>query len=298
MPRQSAQHLQRQYDGQDAEWNLPNKDHPPIQMVADPAAERRAAAARGGECDREISVILGTLLGRRHVTEHHLGARNHAAAAHALHHAAADQHQHAGCRRRDERTRHVDCERDQQRRAPAVDIGEFAVKRRKRRRGDQIRRNYPRQLVDVAKDAADGRQRAGEDRLIDRAEEHRQHHAHDDHPLFAMRERRRIDTDERRSGRRDRRTDQGGRIVGGYRLPAVVCGAFAALIVHEANLRRDRQPRRPRRNYDRAITAKSAAVICTLGAADAPTRMADPSVRALVPGSQIYRERSEVQRGR
>ena len=46
-----------------------------------------------------------------------------------------------------------------------------------------------------------------------------------------------------------------------------------------------------------AITAKSAAVICTLGAADAPARMADRRSGACARLA-IYRERSEVQRGR
>ena len=149
-------------------------------MIANPAAKRRAAAAGCRECDREIGVVFGALFGRRHVAEHHLGAGNHAAAAHPLHHPAADQHQHAGRRRRDERTGHIDHQRYQQRNAPAMDIGEFSVERRERGRSDQIRGDHPWQLIDVAEHAADRRQCAGQDRLIDRAEEHRQHHAHDD----------------------------------------------------------------------------------------------------------------------
>ena len=202
---------------EDAERDLPDKDHPPIQMIANPAAERRSAAAGGRECDREIGIVFGALLGRRHVAEHHLGARNHAAAAHALHHPAADQHQHAGRRCRDERAGHIDHQRDQQRGAPAVDIGEFAVERRERGRGDQVRRDHPGQFVDVAEYAADGRQRAGQDRLIDRAEEHRQHHAHDDDALFAVRQRLRLAMDCRRrprAGASSLRTRRGA-----YRLP-------------------------------------------------------------------------------
>ncbi len=41
--------------------NFPQKDHPPIQMIANPAAEHRAAAAGGGECDREVGVVFGAL---------------------------------------------------------------------------------------------------------------------------------------------------------------------------------------------------------------------------------------------
>ncbi len=189
MTRQPAQHGQGQDHGADAEREIPQKDHPPIKVIADPAAERRPGAARGGKGDREIGVIFGAILWRGDIAQNHLRDRGQAAAAAALHDAAADQHQHAGRRRRQQRARHIDAERDQERRAPAVDIGEFAIERGQRRRGDQVGRDQPRQIVHVAERAADGRQRGRQDRLVDRAEKHRQHHADDDEPPVLVRKR-------------------------------------------------------------------------------------------------------------
>ena len=100
MARQAAQHGQGQDHGADAEREIPQKDHPPIKMIADPAAQHRPGAARGGEGDGEIGVIFGAILRRGDVAQNHLRDRGQAAAAAALHDAAADQHQHAGRRRR------------------------------------------------------------------------------------------------------------------------------------------------------------------------------------------------------
>ena len=71
-----------------------------------------------------------------------------------------------------------------------MDIGELAIERRHRRAGEQIGRHDPRQVIDIAEMPADGRQRGGDDGLVERAEEHRQHDAEHDGPDFGMRERR------------------------------------------------------------------------------------------------------------
>ena len=76
--------------------------------------------------------------------------------------------------------------------APAMDIGELAVERRHRRAGEQIGGHHPGQVVDIAEMPADGRQRGGDDGLVERAEEHRQHDAEHDGADFRMRERARL----------------------------------------------------------------------------------------------------------
>jgi hypothetical protein len=235
VPRQSPQHGERKDDCNHAEREIPQEDHRPVQMIGDPSAESRPRAARGRKSDREIGVIFAAILGRGDVAEDHIGSDGQAAGAAALHHAAADQHQHVRRRRTDERSGHIDAEPDQHRGAAAVDVGEFAVKRGERRRGDQERRDQPRQIMHFAETAADGRQCTGEDRLIDRTEEDRQHHANDDQPLFPVRERRRAGG--RHCRHRSRRNAMHCNVVGGDRLPPRLNGATAALIVHEAKLR-------------------------------------------------------------
>jgi len=124
---------------------------------------------------------------------------------------------------------------DQHRGATAVNVGEFAVKRGKRRRGDQESGDQPRQIVHLAEVAADRRQGGSQDRLVDGAEEDRQHHAHGNQPLFAMRERLRIGRGQARWGN------------GGNRFPAAFDSAPGMRVIHEANSRCDPRPQRPRR---------------------------------------------------
>ena len=96
---------------------------------------------------------------------------------------------------------------------------------------DEKSRDQPWQIVHLAKVAADGRQSARQHRLIDRAEEYRQHHADRDKPLVAMAQRLRI------AGCRMLRALRGHgnarkRRLAGKRL-ASFRGAQAALVVHE-----------------------------------------------------------------
>ena len=124
----------------DAKRKFHKKDHPPIKVIADPAAEHRPGAARGGEGDGEIGVVLGAILGRGDVAEDHLRVavkppppqpcttRPPISISMLVDDAASSE----PC--------YVDAERDQERRATAMDVGEFAVKRSERGRRDQDRR--------------------------------------------------------------------------------------------------------------------------------------------------------------
>ena len=94
--RQPTQHGQRDHDGDDAKREVPQEDHPPRQVVADPAAKRRTTAAGGGEGDGKIGVILGAILGRGDIAQNHLRDRGQTATTAALRDAAQDQHHHAG----------------------------------------------------------------------------------------------------------------------------------------------------------------------------------------------------------
>ena len=76
--------------------------------------------------------------------------------------------------------------RGEHHRAPAVDVGELAVERRRRGRGEQIGGHHPGQVLDVVEGAAHGRQGGRDDGLIERAQKHRQHQADDDGAGFGM----------------------------------------------------------------------------------------------------------------
>ena len=54
-----------------------------------------------------------------------------------------------------------------------MDIGELAVKRGDRGAGEQIGGYHPRQVINIAKVPADGRQRGSDNGLVKRPEEHR-----------------------------------------------------------------------------------------------------------------------------
>ena len=61
-----------------------------------------------------------------------------------------------------------------------MNVAELAVERRDRRGGQQIGRDHPGEILDIAEIAADGRQRSRHDRLIERAEQHRQQNTEHD----------------------------------------------------------------------------------------------------------------------
>jgi hypothetical protein len=64
-----------------------------MPVIGNPSAQGRPAAARRGEGDREVGVILAAILGRGDIAEDHIGGHDQPARAAALNDAAADQHQ-------------------------------------------------------------------------------------------------------------------------------------------------------------------------------------------------------------
>ncbi len=101
-----------------------------------------------------------------------------------MHHAAEDQHQHVGRQRADQRARHVGDERDPQGEPASVDVGDLAVERDDGGRGEQVGGDKPGQVAHIVEVAADRRQGARQDGLVERAHERGQQHAQNDqHPL-------------------------------------------------------------------------------------------------------------------
>ena len=83
--------------------------------------------------------------------------------------------QRAGDRADDE-----DRDADQHRDPPAMDVAELAVERRHRGRGQEIDGDDPGQMLEVAELAPDGRQRRGDDGLVEGREEHGEKDADED----------------------------------------------------------------------------------------------------------------------
>ena len=186
--RQPAQQRGRDRQRRKPHRDVDPEDHRPMQMVGDQAAERRAAAAGRGVGRSEIAVIAAALLGRDQIAEHDHAHGRQPAAAEAVQDAAQDQHQHVRRQRANQRAGHVGQDRDAQREPAAVDVRDLAVERDDRGRRQQIGGDQPGQVVHVTEIAADGRQRARQNGLVERPHEHRQQHAqHDQHGL-AMRE--------------------------------------------------------------------------------------------------------------
>ncbi len=133
------------------------EDDRPVQMFGEEAAEQRPEAARGRIGDGEVGVVLAALLRCDQVAEHHHAHRGQAAAAESVQRTPEDQHAHVRRQRADQRARHVDQERDAQREPAAMDVGDLAVERDAGGRGEQVGGDQPRQAVDVAEVAPDGR---------------------------------------------------------------------------------------------------------------------------------------------
>ncbi len=163
-----------------ADRQVDPEDRRPMHLLGDKPAQYRAAQRRGGEDRGEIALQLGALSRRDDVGNHRLDQRHQPAAAQPLNGPGDNQEQHALRKAAQRRARQEDGDGEQQRGAAADDIGEFAVERRHHRGRQQIGRDDPRHVLDIAQHAADGRQGRCDDRLVERRQQHDHHQADDD----------------------------------------------------------------------------------------------------------------------
>ena len=68
-----------------------------------------------------------------------------------------------------------------------VQVAELAVERRHDGLGEEVRRDDPREVREAAELADDRRQRGGDDRRIERREQHREHEPAEDHQHLLVR---------------------------------------------------------------------------------------------------------------
>ena len=188
MKRHAAQHARGHAERHQAERQVDPENQRPVDMFSQKAAEHRPAHRGGREHRADIALVAAALARGNNVGDDGLRERHQPAAAEALEGARQHQLGHAGRQRAGHRARDKNADGDEHQHAPAVDIRELAVERRHRRAGEQIGRHHPGQVADIAEMPADGRQRGGDDGLVERAEEHRQHDAEHDGADFRMRE--------------------------------------------------------------------------------------------------------------
>ena len=145
-----------------------------MQIIGDQPAEHRADDRRHHEHRRGVALVARPLHRRGDLGDDRLRERNTSRAAEALQHAADDQRHHVRRHGRDQRAGQDEADRDQHHRAPAVDVGQLAVERRRHGRGEQIGRHHPGDIVEIVEADGDRRQRRRDDGAVERAEEHRQ----------------------------------------------------------------------------------------------------------------------------
>ena len=175
-----------------AERQIDPEDQRPVEMLGEETAEHRPADRRSREHRADIALVAAALTRGDDVGDDGLRQRHQPAPACPLHRAAEHQHGHAGGERADQRAGDENADGDQHQRAPAVNVGQLAVKRRHRGGGEQIGGDHPGEFAEVGKMPANGRQSGGDDGLVERAQKHRQHDAEHDGAHFRVRERARL----------------------------------------------------------------------------------------------------------
>ena len=186
MPRQLLERRPAHPEGCKSERQVDPEDQRPVQMLDNEAADNRAADRGKAEHGREIALVTRAFTRRHHVGQDRMNERHQSAAAEPLQPAGKDQHRHRRCDRAGNRPDQEDGDGDQHHGAAAVDVRELAVKRRDSRRGEQIRSDDPREILDIVEDASHGWQRRRHDGLVERRERHREHQPDDDEPDLGM----------------------------------------------------------------------------------------------------------------
>ena len=100
--------------------------------------------------------------------------------------AAENQQHHVRRDRRRSRAGDEQADGEQDHRAAAADVGQLAVKRRHRGRGQQIGGDDPRQVLEIAEVRPMVGKRGGDDGLVERGEERRQHQPEEDGADFGV----------------------------------------------------------------------------------------------------------------
>ena len=158
-------------EGEDADRQVDVEDPAPGEVVDEETAEQRSDDRRNTEHGAEEALVLAALARRHHVPHNRQRRHDQAAPAEALQGPERDQLGHVLAEAAQCRSDQEECDGGLQHDLAAVEIAELAVERTRDRRGQQVRRDDPGEMLDPAEIADDRRQRRRDDRLVERREE-------------------------------------------------------------------------------------------------------------------------------
>ena len=172
--RDQPQHLVVQDQREDADRQVDVEDPAPVvlgEVAADQWSGHRGQAEHGAE----QALVPAAVAGREHVRDDRERERHQPARAQSLdapgHHELGHVLRGTGQQRAHQERR----DREQQDRAPPVQVADLAVQRGGRGGRQQVRGHDPRVVLDTAELADDGRQGGADDGLVERGQQHAGH---------------------------------------------------------------------------------------------------------------------------
>jgi hypothetical protein len=165
------------------------EDQRPVQVFGKGAAEQGAGDAGNRPCAGNPGGIAGAFERRHEISDHGLRQREQAAAAKSLHGTACYKNQHVGREGADDGAGQKNQDRCKNDRTATVNIGNLAVQRGDRGRGEQICRHHPGQIFGMTERGGHGWQGRRDNGLVESGQQHGKKHTCYDDVLFAIGER-------------------------------------------------------------------------------------------------------------
>ena len=183
-------HVQHRVDHDqrhDAQRHVDVEDPAPRQVLGEEAAQQRPGDAGQAPHTGEVARVATTFARRDDVADDRERQRHQAAGAEPLHGPGGNELPHRLRQTGEHRADDEHHDREDVDGATSVEVGDLAVQRGRRRRGEQVGRHDPGELVEPAEVADDGRQRGRDDGLVESREQHAEHQAAEHHQDLAVR---------------------------------------------------------------------------------------------------------------
>ena len=156
------------------------EDPAPREVVDEEATKQRADDRCESEDATEDALIATTVAWRDDVANGRDRGDDQPTRTKPLNRPVGDQRRHRVGEATQRRTAEKDDDRNLEHELAAVEVAEFAVDRARNRRGEQVGRDDPREVLETAEVSDDRRQGGGDDRLVERREEHHEHQCAED----------------------------------------------------------------------------------------------------------------------
>ena len=179
VPRQ-LEHDRDDRERDDADRQVDVEDPPPAQVLGNEASGERPDDARQPEDRTEVTHVPAPLAGADDVADDRLGADHQPAGADPLQRPEPDQLGHVLRQPGQGRADQEDDDRRLEELLAAVQVAELAPQRGRDRRGENVGGHHPGQVVQAMQVTRDRRQGRGDDRLIERGQEHAEHQRPED----------------------------------------------------------------------------------------------------------------------